>query len=85
MSDDETRPHLGSDFDEAEIELEIGPDGKIRFEVMGVPGQGCEELERVLLAALDSPVLSRSHSPEFYLRRRAGLAGALKALLGRKG
>ena len=31
MSEDDPRPHLGSDFDEAEIALEIGPDGKIRF------------------------------------------------------
>lgn len=78
------RPSLGSEFDEAEVVLEILPDGRIRFEVGGVPGQGCEELEKVLLAALGSPVESREHTPEFYARRRSGVAGALKAWLGKK-
>lgn len=82
MSDRPTR--LGHDFDDAEIELEIQPDGTIRFEVGGVPGQGCEELEKVLLAALGSPVLARERTPEFYARRKTGVAAGLKALLGKK-
>lgn len=71
-------------FEQAEIALEIGPDGKIRFEVGGVPGAGCEAIEQVLLAALGSPVESREHTPEFYARRKTGVAGALKAWLGKK-
>ncbi len=78
------RPTLGPDFDDAEIALEIGPDGKIRFEVSGVPGDGCEELERLLIAALGSKLQSREHTPEFYQRRKTGLASTLKAFLGKK-
>lgn len=65
-------PVLGPDFDSAEVVLEIGPDGKVRFEVKGVPGQGCEELERLLLQALGSPVEDRTRSPEYYQAARVG-------------
>lgn len=86
MSDrpDAPPPVLGPGFDEAEVALELGPDGRIRFEVLGVPGEGCEELERVILAALDSEVVAREHGAAFYQRRKTGLKGALQALLGRK-
>ena len=82
MSDEQ--PTLGPAFDGAEISLTIDPDGKVRFEVSGVPGEGCEELERILLRALGSPVEHREHSPEYYARTKGGLADKVKAFLGRK-
>ncbi|MCK6502392.1 DUF2997 domain-containing protein [Myxococcota bacterium] len=84
--DDPTSPApLGPAFDRAEIVLEIGPDGKVRFEVKGVPGQGCEELERLLLQALHSPAQDRERTPEFHQpARTGGLLGRLQAGLGRK-
>lgn len=80
----ETHPTLGPDFDEAEVALTIGPDGKVRFEVKGVPGEGCEQLERLLLEALGAPAEAREHTPEFYQRTRRGAAERVKAWLGRK-
>ncbi|RME22127.1 MAG: DUF2997 domain-containing protein [Deltaproteobacteria bacterium] len=77
-------PILGPDFDDAEIALEIGPDGRVRFEISGVPGEGCEELERLLVAAIGGRVEHREHTPEYYQRRRRGLASALRAVLGKK-
>lgn len=77
MSDDPT--------DDAEIQIEIRPDGTIRFEVGGVPGAGCEALEALMLEALGTEVLDREHTAEFYQqpRSRVGLAARLKNLLKR--
>lgn len=82
MSSDQAS--LGAGFDDAEIELTIGPDGKVRFEVSGVPGEGCEELERLLLAALGSSAEAREHTPEYYARTKGGVGSRLKAWLGKK-
>ena len=83
--DDRTavRP-LGAEFDDAEVELSIAPDGSLRFEVSGVPGQGCEELERILLAALAGTVESKERTPEYHQRARGGLFDGVKAWLGKK-
>lgn len=55
-------------FANAEIQIEIRPDGTIRFEVAGVPGEGCEALEQLMLEALGSPVIDRERTAEFYQR-----------------
>ena len=51
---------------DAELQIEIRPDGTVRFEVAGVPGSGCEALERLLLEALQGEVIDREHTAEFY-------------------
>ena len=71
-------------LDGAEIELEIRPDGSVKFTVSGAPGEGCEALERLLLEALQGEVTDREHTPEYHQRRAQGLGGRLKAMLGRK-
>jgi hypothetical protein len=48
------------------VELEIRPDGTVRFTVSGAPGRACEELESVILAALRGDVQEREHTPEFF-------------------
>ncbi len=86
MSPSDTRPppRLSTDFDDAEIELTIAPNGSLQFKVSGVPGKGCEELERVLMAALAGPVESREHTPEYHQRTQGGLLHGVKAWLGKK-
>lgn len=63
------------------VELEIGPDGVIRFEISGVSGKGCEELEAALIQALGGQVVAQERTPEYY--QSAGLMGKLKAVLGK--
>lgn len=53
-------------FADAEVQIEIRPDGTIRFEVAGVPGEGCEALEKLMLEALGTEVTHRERTPEFY-------------------
>ncbi|MCB9777527.1 MAG: DUF2997 domain-containing protein [Alphaproteobacteria bacterium] len=88
MSDDPSSgrvpPRLGPEFDDAEVTLTIAPDGSLRFEISGVPGEGCEQLERVLLAALSGSVEDRERTPEYHQRRKTGVLGGVKAWLGKK-
>jgi len=75
-------------FDDAEIQIEIRPDGTVRFEVAGVPGAGCEELEKLVLEALRGEVVDREHTSAFYQRsdseQASGLSERLKAWMRRK-
>jgi len=48
-----------------ELEISIGPDGTIEFEVKGVKGADCLELTRELEEAL-GVVKSRTNTSEFY-------------------
>ena len=72
-------------FADAEIQIEIRPDGTIRFEVGGVPGAGCEELERLMLEALGTEVTDRERTAEFYQRttEQASIATRLRNFLKR--
>ena len=63
------------------IELEIAPDGSIRFQVSGVPGNGCEDLEKLVLEALGAEAKTREHTPEYHAH--AGVADRLRAFLKR--
>ena len=69
--------------DDPVVELEVRPDGTVRFEVSGVPGEGCEELERLLLAALGGEVVERERTREWYARAEAGLGARLRSRLKR--
>ncbi len=71
------------DLDSAVIELEIKPDGSVRFHVSGLPGAACEQLELILVEILRGEVVEREHTPEYYQQVRQGLGQRLKALLGR--
>ena len=73
----------GVNLENAVIDLEIRPDGTVRFHVSGVPGAACERLETVLLALLNSEVVDREHTPEFHQRVVQGLGERLKALVRR--
>lgn len=53
-------------FSDAEIQIEIRPDGTIRFEVGGVPGAGCEALEKLMLEAIGTEVTDRERTAAFY-------------------
>lgn len=70
--------------DDPVIDLEILPDGTVRFEVSGVPGAKCEDIERLVVEALGGKVVSREHTPAFHVRAEAGVFGRMKALLGKK-
>ena len=63
------------------IDIEIRPDGTVRFHVTGAPGKQCEQIEQILLQILQSEVLEREHTPEFY--QSEGLVSRLRSLLGR--
>ena len=63
------------------VELAIGPDGTVKFEVSGISGQGCEELEAALLRALGATAQSRERTPEFY--EGQGILHRMKAALGK--
>ena len=73
--------------DDPTIEIKIRPDGSVHFEVSGVPGAGCEELEALLLEALQGEVTDREHTPEYHQRaergQSAGLGQRLRNLLKR--
>lgn len=84
MSKDDRPVSLGSEFDDAEVELTIAPDGSLRFQVSGVPGEGCEELERILLASLGGQLESKERTPEYHQRAKGGLFDGVKAWLGKK-
>jgi hypothetical protein len=71
------------DLDKAVVDLEIRPDGSVRFHVSGLPGPACEQLEAILLEVLRGEVSEREHTEEFYQRVQQGLGQRLKALLGR--
>ncbi len=84
-------------FKDAEVQIELQPDGTVRFEVSGVPGEGCEALERMLVEALGGEVTSRERTAQFYQQAAAyqqatahqqtdastGMADRLKAWLRR--
>ena len=72
-------------LDDAEIQIEIRPDGTIRFEVAGVPGAGCEALEQLMLEALGTEVTDRERTAAFYQRPKtaATLTDRLKNFLKR--
>ncbi len=71
--------------DEPVIDLEILPDGTVRFEIDGVAGEDCEALERLVLEALGGEVVSRERTRAFYARTgaKAGVAQRLRSLLKR--
>jgi hypothetical protein len=71
------------DLSKAVIDLEIRPDGSVRFEVSGLPGPACQQLEVILLEVLQGEVTERSRTAEFYEEARQGLGQRIKALLGR--
>ena len=66
-----------------EIELEIRPDGTVRFEVSGLPREECEALEKIVLEALGGEVVGRECTPESFARARRSLGEALRAVLKR--
>jgi hypothetical protein len=70
------------DLSKATVELEIRPDGSVKFHISGLPGAACEELELLLLEVLRGEVLHREHTHERYQRAQQGLGSRLKALLG---
>ena len=63
------------------VNLEIGPTGKVTFEVSGLPGKGCEELEAALLTVLTGKIETRENTPEYY--EGVGLFQKMKAVLGK--
>ena len=63
------------------VKLKVGPDGRVSFEISGVSGKACEELEAALLAALGGEVEARERTPEYY--QGQGLLGKVKAALGK--
>jgi hypothetical protein len=71
------------DLSQAIIDLEIRPDGSVRFEVSGLPGPDCQQLEAILLEVLQGEVRERSHTAEFYDEVKRTLGQRLGALLGR--
>ena len=66
-------------FQDAVIDLEIAPDGGVRFHVSGLPGPACEELEAVLLQILKGEVLEKEYTAEFYQQVQQTLGQRLKA------
>jgi hypothetical protein len=74
---------MAADLDKAVIDLELRSDGSVRFQISGLPGGDCEELEALLLEVLQGTVQDRGHTHEFYQRVEAGLGQRLRALLGR--
>ncbi|MFH1465728.1 MAG: DUF2997 domain-containing protein [Pseudomonadota bacterium] len=74
---------MALDLDKAVVDLEIRPDGTVRFVVSGMPGPACEQLEALLLAALRGEVTEREHTPEYHQQAEISLGQRLKALLGR--
>lgn len=69
--------------DEAEVILEVRPDGTVRFEVKGVSGKACEDIERLVLEALGTNVTHRERTPEYYARAETGAKARLRSLLKR--
>ena len=76
-------PHKVEKIESAVVDLEIRPDGTVRFMVSGMPGAACEQLEALLLEALRGEVCEREHTPEYHRQVEASLGQRLKALLGR--
>ncbi len=52
-----------------ELEIFIGPDGKISFEVRGVPGRQCLELTNELEDDLGGAILERIETSEMLLSK----------------
>ncbi len=77
---------MDKDLENAEIQIAIHPDGTVRFEVSGVPGEGCEAIERLLLEVLRGEVLDRERTAEFWQGQGAAASTAerLIAWLKRK-
>ena len=49
-----------------EIDVVIGRDGKVAFEVRGVTGAGCEDLTKDLETILGGRVVSREYKPSYH-------------------
>jgi len=49
-----------------EVEVRIGPDGKVRLHVRGVDGEACLEVTRELERHLGGRVADRQHTDEFF-------------------
>ncbi len=49
-----------------EIDLVIGPDGQVTFEVRGVGGPKCEDLTKELEAILGGNILSRDFKASYH-------------------
>jgi hypothetical protein len=79
---------MSDPLDDAEIQIEIRPDGTVRFEVAGVPGAGCEALEKLMLEALGGEVTDRERTAAFYQTNAAeaqsSLSDRLRAWMQRK-
>lgn len=67
--------------DEPVVELEVRPDGTVRFEVSGAPGAACEEWAELVLAALDGREVSREQTEETYRKPRRRLSERLRSRL----
>jgi len=67
--------------DEPVVELEVRPDGTVRFEVSGAPGAACEEWAELVLAALDGREVSRELTEEYYRQTRQRLTDRLRSRL----
>ena len=57
--------------EKAEIEVVIGPDGKVRMETRGLRGQACVQETKDLLPALGR-VLTREKTREYYQQETTG-------------
>lgn len=64
-----------------EIEMEIGPDGEVKFHVKGVKGKGCLQYEE-LLRQLLGPVKDRQLTSEYY-EQEVRLSGEIQGKVRR--
>ena len=62
-SENETRKKFMSELQE--IDVYIGPDGKVRIEVRGVKGEKCLDITRDMEQLLGGTILERDHTDEF--------------------
>ena len=49
-----------------ELEISIGPDGKVRAHIKGVKGAACEEYVKLLEKILNSQGTDVEHTAEYY-------------------
>ena len=50
-----------------DLDIQIGPDGKVTFQVKGVPGSKCLDITKELEAELGE-ILSREYTSEYYMQ-----------------
>lgn len=68
---------------EPQIQIEIRPDGTVRFEIDGVVGEDCEALEKLMLEAVGGEVVDRQCAPAFFQRQSAVTEEAARTKLRR--